>query len=523
MSQARLFLNPNFRIDEIDPRIFGSFIESGSYVRGLIYNPSHPEADERGMRKDTMALLKELGSPVLRVGGCYSGNYDWKEGIGPQEDRIPRFDPSWEEIDDNKIGLDEYDRFAKAIGAEVMPTVNLGTVPLEDVRSQIEYTNNIGGSKYSDLRIRSGHPEPYGYKVWYLGNELDGRWQVGGQMSPDIHAWKSGQAAIMMNRIDPTIKIAAVGSSHSGMPHFCEWEYKVLMQNPRLFDYISIHTYYGNHDDSIEDFLSQSLDMEAFIRGTAGVLEAVEAKKRIDKKYAISMDEWNVSFHQTAGFPRHTYNEKRLPMYPPYSAQDVPLFSQMIMTLINHADRVKIACVSLITSLIWDRTEKHEILKTPVYHVFKTMNDRSRGYALQQSLETEYYSSKYYHSVPFLETASVLHEDGSLTVFAASKEQKETIDLELCLSGFGESAEVTEHVVIRNADPHAINTVEHPDRVAPVVLKTHEDVAKISIPPLSFNAITVSFDKNTKPMVDFGKIGKAGRPANYIYGETTNY
>lgn len=514
MKKSKLYLNRNFVIGKVDRRLFSSFIENGFMVDGLMYAPDHPAANEDGMRQDVIDLIKELHIPMLRVSGNHNSNYDWKDGIGPREERVPRFDCAWGMIDHNKVGLDEYDKWAREVGAEVMPCVNLGTGTPSDARDMIEYTNHPAGSRYSNLRIRHGHPAPYNYKLWCLGNELDGHWQMGHQPM-ECYPLKAEQAARMMKAIDPEVKLVAVGSSTSGMPTFIEWEYKTLMQAPELFDYVAIHTYYGNHDDAPHDFLSQTIDLELFIRGVIGVFESVEAKMRLDKKFYLSVDEWNVSRHATYNFPYHTYNEERLAVFPPYSMLDVLMTAQQLMVMINHCDRVKVACLSLITSLVWDRTAEYNVLKTAIYYPFQIMNLMSEGYALRQTIQTEFYASKYYASVPMVETASILNENGDITVFAVNRDKEET-ELEIALSDFGMDLCITKHIVIHHENPEAVNTAEDPWQVVPKEKKVPLSGTAVMLEPLSFHAIVIHPDQPTDDGVDYEKIQEAGKPTPYI-------
>ena len=515
MKASKLYLNRNFIIDRVDRRLFSSFLENGEMVDKLMWDPSHPSANADGMRQDTIDLLKQLGIPMLRVSGNHNSAYDWKDGIGPREQRQPRFDPAWSRVDHNMVGLDEYDKWAREIGAEIVPGVNLGTGTPNDARDMIEYTNHKGGSRYSNLRIAHGHKEPYNYKLWCLGNELDGHWQMGFQ-PVDLYPLKAEQAARMMKAIDPEAKMVVVGSSNSGMPTFIEWEYKTLMQAPELFDYVAIHTYYGNHDDDCADFLSQTIDLDLFIRGVAGVCEAAESKLRLDKKFYISVDEWNVSRHPTYNFPFHTYNEERLPVFPPYSMLDVLMVAMQLMTMINHCDRVKVACLSLITSLVWARTS-YDVLKTACFYPFQLMNAMSDGYALQQTLETEHYASKYYASVPLVETASVLGDNGDVTIFAVSRSTAEAVELEILPGGFGEGMRVISHIEIQNEDPNAINSIEDPFRVVPREVAAPDQGTCVTLKPLSFNAIVLRPEGGVaKSCVDISRVEQAGRPTPYI-------
>ena len=87
--KARITVHKSFEIGKIDPRIYGSFIEHiGRAVYGGIYEPSHPEADADGFRKDVLELVKALGVPAVRYpGGNFVSGYNWEDGVGDKSKR----------------------------------------------------------------------------------------------------------------------------------------------------------------------------------------------------------------------------------------------------------------------------------------------------------------------------------------------------------------------------------------------------------------------------------------------------
>ena len=87
--KTKITANKNFKIGDIDRRIYGSFIEHlGRAVYGGIYEPSHSEADDMGFRKDVLDLVKRLRVPVLRYpGGNFVSGYNWEDGIGDKSKR----------------------------------------------------------------------------------------------------------------------------------------------------------------------------------------------------------------------------------------------------------------------------------------------------------------------------------------------------------------------------------------------------------------------------------------------------
>ncbi len=130
--------------------------------------------------------MKELNVPVVRwPGGNFVSGYNWKDGIGPKDQRPARLDLAWTSIETNQMGTDEYVKFCKLIGAENFVCINAGTGTLDDARHWVEYCNYPKGTYYSDLRRKYGNEEPYKVKYWALGNETDGPWQMGQKNKED--------------------------------------------------------------------------------------------------------------------------------------------------------------------------------------------------------------------------------------------------------------------------------------------------------------------------------------------------
>ena len=181
MKKATVSLHPRFQIGSISPRLYGAFLEPiGTLVNGSMYNPAHPSADEKGFRRDYAEALKATGLPAVRLpGGNFVSGWNWKDSIGPRAQRKTCLDTAWFQYYTNDVGHDEYLQWTQMIGAEPLYTINLGTNGLKDALDIVEYTNRSAGSYWADLRRQYGHEAPYGVKTWYLGNEMDGPWQIG--------------------------------------------------------------------------------------------------------------------------------------------------------------------------------------------------------------------------------------------------------------------------------------------------------------------------------------------------------
>lgn len=284
--KAKMVLDKEFQIAPIDKRIYGSFIEHlGRAVYKGIYQPGHPSADEDGFRKDVMELVKELDVPIIRYpGGNFVSNFFWEDSVGPVEERPHRLELAWRSLEKNEIGLNEFSKWAKKVNSDVMMAVNLGTRGIADACNLLEYCNHPSGTKYSDLRIRHGVKDPHNIKVWCLGNEMDGPWQIG-HKTMEEYGRLAEETAKAMRLIDPDIELVSCGSSNLDMPTFPDWEAVTLSHTYDYVDYISMHQYYGNRDNDSNDFLAQSDDMDTFIRTVIATCDYVKAEKTQQKSH----------------------------------------------------------------------------------------------------------------------------------------------------------------------------------------------------------------------------------------------
>ncbi len=184
---------------------------------------------------------------------------------------------AWSTIETNQFGIDEFQDWCKRVNADPMLAVNLGTRGPKEASDLTEYCNFKGGSYFSDMRISNGHKDPYGIKVWCLGNEMDGPWQTCAKTAKE-YARAARESAKMMKWVDPSIELVACGSSNYTMSTFGSWEQTVLEENYDLIDYISLHSYYENHANDTATFLGRSMEMDAIIKGVAAVCDYVKAK-----------------------------------------------------------------------------------------------------------------------------------------------------------------------------------------------------------------------------------------------------
>ena len=211
---STITVQKNSAIADIPPRIFGSFVEHlGRCVYGGIYEPSHPTADENGFRQDVINLVKELGVTCVRYpGGNFVSGFNWEDSVGPREQRPIRRDLAWHSTETNEVGIDDFYRWSKKTGTEIMLAVNMGTRGLKAALEELEYVNGAPGTELADRRVRNGITEPMDIKMWCIGNEMDGPWQVG-HMSPDEYAAAVDRVAHAMKLAESGLELVACGSS----------------------------------------------------------------------------------------------------------------------------------------------------------------------------------------------------------------------------------------------------------------------------------------------------------------------
>jgi alpha-N-arabinofuranosidase len=494
--KARMLVDKKYKVGSVDKRIFGSFIEHlGRAVYEGIYEPDHPQADDKGFRKDVIELVKELNVPIVRYpGGNFVSGYNWEDGIGPKEKRPKRLELAWGVIEPNEVGVDEFAEWTKRANTDVMMAVNLGTRGMDEARQLVEYCNHPSGTYLSDLRISNGAVQPHNIKVWCLGNEMDGPWQIGHKTAEE-YGRLACETAKVMKWVDPTIELVACGSSGSGMSTFPEWEATVLDHTYEHVDYISLHTYYGNRNNDTPNFLARSLDMDKFISTVISTCDYVKAKKRSNKTINLSFDEWNVWYHSNEA-DKHIERWSTAPhqLEDIYNLEDALVVGCMLITLLKHADRVKIACLAQLVNVIAPiMTEKGgPAWKQTIYYPFMHASNYGRGTVLMPVVDAPKYDSKDFTDVPVLEAVAIENEaTDELTVFAVNRDVESALEMECVLGGY-EGYKVKEHIILDGDDIKAGNSAQEPNKVAPhKVQDGHVDGETLSVmlPKLSWNVI----------------------------------
>lgn len=486
--KAKLLVNKNFIIDKIDRRIYGSFIEHlGRAVYGGIYDPSHPSADELGFRGDVIDLIKKLNVPIVRYpGGNFVSGYNWEDGTGERAKRPQKIDLAWNSIETNEIGIDEFQEWAKLANSEVMMAVNLGTRGPDDARNLVEYCNSDTDTHYANMRRKNGFDKPFAIKTWCLGNEMDGKHQMGHKTASE-YGRCAAEAGRLMKWVDPSIELVACGSMFFHIPTFGEWEWTVLDEAYDVVDYVSLHAYYGNRSGNTAEYLSKSIEMNDFIKGVANICDAVKAKKHSNKTVNLSFDEWNVWFRTMGQVASERVKAPHI-LEEVYNFEDALLVGSMLMTLQNNCDRVKMACLAQLVNVIAPimTEDGGAIWAQTIFYPFLYASNYGNGTTLKSITECESYKVGA-TDVPYLDTSVIYNEDASeIVMFALNRSLDEDMTLEFKAEDFGNITPI-EHVEFYCDDLKAINDKDT-SRVLPKNVDL-SDPSSISLKKHSWNMI----------------------------------
>lgn len=502
MIRAHLTIDPHFTVGRINPRLFGSFVEHlGRCVYDGIYEPGHPTADADGFREDVADLVKELGVTTIRYpGGNFVSGYRWEDGVGPRENRPRRLDLAWHSTETNEIGLDEFATWLKKVDGELMYAVNLGTRGVLDALDVLEYSNLRSGTRLSDERVANGHAEPHDIRMWCLGNEMDGPWQLGFSTAEN-YAQLAATTARAMRQFDPDLELVVCGSSGAQMPTFGEWERVVLEHTYENVDYISCHAYYEPQGDDLGSFLASGVNMDRFIEAVVATADHVKAMKNSDKTINISFDEWNVWYQSRYNEVDKITDVAEWPVAPrlledSYSVVDAVVFGSLMISLMRHADRVTSASLAQLVNVIAPiMTEPGgPAWRQTTFYPFSLTAKHARECALELKLESPTYRTELYGEVPVVDAVATHGgEGGGTTVFAVNRSLTDEATLSIDSRALG-SVSRAEATSLYDDDIHAANTLDDPERVQPRQngsVEVEDGAVRVTLPPCSWTVLTI--------------------------------
>ncbi|HDR67520.1 MAG TPA: alpha-N-arabinofuranosidase, partial [Bacteroidaceae bacterium] len=421
---------------------------------------------EDGFRKDVLKAAKELNVTIARYpGGNFVSNYHWLDGVGPEDERVPRMELAWARLETNEFGTNEFMKYVRKLNTEPYFAVNMGTGTIEEAQNWVEYCNVREGPYYAELRKKHGFPEPHNIKYWSLGNEMDGFWQMG-HLNAEDYVKKAREAAKLMRLTSPGIKLIAAGSSNyrpDANPD--AWNRAVLAELKDVVDYIALHIYVGNPDDNYYNFLSTPLVCEErtqIVRGMIGEVMQNAHRPGRDPIY-IAWDEYNVWYRARTG--ELMTGTRALEEH--YNLEDALVIAGFLNVFIRNADIVKMANMAQLVNVIAPIfTSDEGMFKQTIYYPLQLFARNAHGTSLDVFVDCETYDTEEFfvglgeqttrqRNVPYLDVSAV-YRDGEVVISVVNRHKDKAIATDLiCQTGeFTGSFEVFE---VNGPDVKAMN------------------------------------------------------------------
>jgi alpha-N-arabinofuranosidase len=294
----------------------------------------------------------------------------------------------------------------------------------------------------------------------------------------------------MMKDVDGSIELVACGSCSPSLPTYMEWDRQVLEYVGDLADYISLHRYVGNREDSTPDYLAVTNAIDRQIEETDAVCRFVQAKRRGSKRAYLCFDEWNVWYKNQemdgAGKVAPRLIEEI------YNLEDALVVAGFLNSFIRHADVVKIANIAQIVNVIAPiQTRGDELLIQSIFYPFEMFSQRRHGLSLRPVVEGPGYTGDAHGQATFID-ASAIWEGGQLHVFLTNRSIDQSAPVRISLAD-GEITSLQSGEILTASDAKAANSFEAPDVVRSVpfdAVEISQGEALLGIPPLSLVATT---------------------------------
>lgn len=407
---AKIVVDSDLGSHVINKNIYGHFVEhlGRCIYDGIFVGKDSPIPNQDGARTDIVEALRKIKIPVLRwPGGCFADEYHWKDGIGPQNQRVRMVNTNWGGVvEDNTFGTHEFFRLCELLGTEPYICGNVGSGTVQEMSEWVEYMNFGGESPMSNLRRKNGREAPWNLRYFGVGNE---NWNCGGRMRAEYYADLYRRYATFARDYEncPLYRIAA---GPRGANYY--WT-EILMREAAYFmDGFALHYYTRVGDKVIVKKAADGNDIylrdESLVRGSAtefgekdwfGIMKAawftdelVEKHSTImdkydpEKKVALIIDEWGTWFDNEPGTnPGFLYQQNTL--------RDAVSAAISLNIFNNHCDRVRMTNIAQTVNVLQAMvlTEGEKMLLTPTYHIYDLFSPHQDATLLPTYVEAEDY------------------------------------------------------------------------------------------------------------------------------------
>lgn len=485
--ECRVFIDATSPIGRFDRRCYGQFIEHlGECIYGGIWVGEDSNIQNvRGYRLDVLEAVKQLNCPIVRwPGGNFASGYHWQDGIGPREKRPKRYDMAWGQDEPNTFGTDEFIDWCNLVGTEPWIVVNAGNGTPEEAAHWLEYCNSNRNTYYAQLRRQYGHTDPYRVKIWGIGNELYGRWQIGFCVDGAECARRTVEFANEMKAVDPEIKLIAVGCEDP------EWNIAMVKNAGECFDYLSIHIYIGG-DKPYRELVAHSVDIERRLRNVYELVQDIRRKYNIKREIRLAFDEWNV-----------WYSEAKPPLLRQVtSVKDAVFTAGVLNSLHKLSNEVPIAAFAQTVSVIplIATSGDGRMVLTPQYYVFKLYGENVGDYVLPTIVDSQLYkSSELNRYIPFIDTSAMITEGGkTLYLYVINRHETEYTYVQTAFKGFKPSRGSMKTIAGESIEDR--NTLENPHAVGVEEgnVKIENTKVDLKLKPHSVNLVKLQGETRT--------------------------
>ncbi len=481
MANTSLNILPDEPIGTINPNIYGHFIEHlGRCVdEGIWVGPDSQIPNEAGIRADVTEALAAIDFPLVRwPGGCFADAYDWRDGIGPAEQRPRRRNIWWGKEEDNQFGTDEFMWFCRMTGAEAYICGNVGSGSPREMMEWVEYCNYDGDTELTRQRAENGHPEPYNVIYWGVGNENYG---CGGRMEPEQYACLYRLFECYLRPRGSDMKLIACGLDH-------DWNHRLLntLGSADKLDLLSIHHYYsaGHSTDFTEqeyyELMVKALKLEDRVVRDTHLIRYFEGDG--PGRVGLAIDEWG-AWHPDATEPG---------LYQESTLRDA-LSATILFDVFNrHADSVHMTNIAQTMNVLHCliQTAEEKMWTTPTYHAYDLYRPHMGGAAVRTALECEMLQLEQSGESLPLVSASASRKDNEIFITLTNLHLSDTAEVSISV-GESELAAVAARKLAADA-PNATNSAQEPGRVDLSAHDVASDDGTIScdLPPASCVAIT---------------------------------
>ena len=435
-----------------------------------------------GFRKDVTKLIQQwLPSYIRWPGGNYLSGYNWFNGVGNKNYRLPFYDYAWYEWENNDVGTDEFMQWCEIVKSEPMITINTGNGTPEEAASWIQYITGSTKTKYGKLRSKNGRDKPYNLKTIFIGNEMFGGWQIG-HTDAKTYAIKYDKFVKAIKKVNPNLRYIAVGACSD---HFGHWNEIVLKHIKEKIDELSIHYYsirtekdktYPHYTSRYIPTVAASTEVEIMLDRTIK-----EIKKNTNKNITIAFDEWN------------TYVEAHAPNFiENYNIADALYAASLLNACINRGDMITNTGIYHLINVMGNyRIDGQKIWKTPTTLILELFTKYHKGKILKTSVDSPTFSSPKIGKQPIykenkLISASATYDQNQVCLSIVNKSEKESL-----IISTPTHKKIIESYLVNGNSPTDMNDKKKLEKVYIKKNKLKCGKGYIKVPPHSFSLLLI--------------------------------